>query len=56
MSDDEKEIGHRIIDRLFDLPVRDMGAGLRIIYPKPAYLTVEERDVMVKALNEFVHG
>ena len=53
-SASESTVGHNIIARLFDLPVRDMGAGLRIMYPKPAYLTVEERDLIVKAIHAYV--
>lgn len=50
----EQELGHKVIARLFDLPVRDMGGGLRIVTPTPGWMTAEERDVIVKAVQDFV--
>lgn len=50
----EKQAGHKVIAWLFDLPVRDMGGNRRIVTPRPTYLSVEERDVIVKAVHEFI--
>ncbi len=49
----DQETAHKIIARFFDLPVRDMGAGLRIVSPTPAWMTVEERDLIVKAVAAY---
>lgn len=50
----EKETGHKVIARLFDLPVRDMGGGLHIVSLKQAWMTAEERNLIVKATSEFI--
>lgn len=53
-TESEKQAGHKVIAWLFDLPVSDMGGGRWIVSPRPAYLSVEERDLIVKAVHEFV--
>lgn len=53
-TDDEKKIGHDIIAKMFDLKVRDMGGGLRIVSPSPTWWPVEQRDLIVKAVKEFI--
>jgi hypothetical protein len=50
----EKQAGHKVIAWLFDLPVRDMGGGLKIVTPAPTWISVEERDVIVKAVHDFL--
>ena len=53
-TDTEKQAAQKVIAWLFDLPVRDMGGGLRIVSPKPGYISVEERDVIVKAVRALI--
>lgn len=50
----EKQAGHKVVAWLFEPAVRDMGGGLRIVTPDPNYLTVEMRDVIVKAVQQFI--
>lgn len=47
----EETIAHNIIAKFFDLKVLDMGGGLRIVSPAPKNWTVEERDLIVRAVQ-----
>lgn len=49
----DQETSHKIIARLFDLPVRDMGGGLRIVSLEKSWMPVEERDLIVKAVTAY---
>jgi hypothetical protein len=52
MFSDKDKLRHAIIAKFFDPKVRDMGGGLRIV-ELPSYITVEERDFIVKAINKY---
>jgi hypothetical protein len=47
-----EKLRHAIIAKFFEPQARDMGGGLRII-ELPDYITVEERDFIVQAINEY---
>jgi hypothetical protein len=49
----EERKGHAIIAKFFNPKVRDMGGGLRIV-ELPSYITVEERDLIVKAVSKYI--
>jgi hypothetical protein len=49
----ERKVGHAILAKFFEPKVRDMGAGLRII-ELPSYITVEERDLIMKAVQDYI--
>lgn len=53
-TDKESETAHKIFARFFDLPMRDMGGGLRIVSLEQKWMPVEERDLIVKAVKEFI--
>lgn len=53
-SEELDKLGHRIIAKFFDPEVRDMGGGLRII-ELPSYITVGERDLIVKAVRKYIN-
>ena len=58
-SASETTTGYDVIARLFELPVRDMGGGLRIVSLGSSYLPVAERDLIVKAVKFYLdrpHG
>lgn len=55
MDKSERTLGHAIIAKFFEPVVTDMGAGLRII-ELPSYITVEERDLIVKAVRDYIGG
>jgi len=48
----EDQLRHHIISKFFQPEVCNMGGGLRII-ELPSYITVEERDLIVKALKQY---
>ena len=48
----EKQTAQDVLAKFFDLPIRDMGGGLRIVSLKQKWMTVEERDLIVKAVKE----
>lgn len=52
MNEQSEKLRHSIIAKFFEPTVRDMGGGLRII-ELPSYITVEERDYIVKAVREY---
>ena len=54
LTDKDKQIAHDIIAKFFDLKIRDMGGGLRIVSPSPKWWRVEERDLIVAALREML--
>jgi hypothetical protein len=47
-----EKLRHAIIAKFFEPQVRDMGGGLRIV-ELPNYITVEERDFIVRAVSEY---
>lgn len=49
----EQRVAQNVIARLFELPVKDMGGGLRIVSLGSSWLPVEERDLIVRAVREF---
>jgi hypothetical protein len=49
----ERKVGHAVIAKFFEPKVRDMGGGLRII-ELPSYITVDERDLIVKAVQAYI--
>lgn len=51
---DEIETGHNILAKLFELPVYGQGSGQRYVSLKNSHITVEERDVIVKAVREWI--
>lgn len=54
LTDQDKQIAHKVIARFFDRPVRDMGGGLRIISLGQSWMPVEERDLIVSAVRELL--
>lgn len=54
MTDQEKETARKVIARLFERPVQDMGGGLRIVSLRVTWIPVEERDLIVKAVSDFI--
>jgi hypothetical protein len=54
LSEPDKQIAHNVIAKLFDLKVRDMGGGLRIVELGQKWLPVEERNLIVAALRELL--
>jgi hypothetical protein len=55
-SAEEQNVGHAIIAKFFDLKVMDMGGGLRIVAPTPKNWTVEERDLIVRSVQDYLRG
>lgn len=54
-SQEEKEIGHKIIADLFDLPRRDMGGGLTIVeLPYNGWIEAAKRDLIVAAVRNYI--
>jgi hypothetical protein len=49
----ERKVGHAVIAKFFEPKVRDMGGGLRIV-ELPSYITVDERDLIVKAVSKYI--
>jgi len=50
----EQQLGHKIIDELFEAEVHDMGGGLRIVSMRKGWLTVEARDLIVRAIQNYI--
>jgi hypothetical protein len=46
-------LGNQVITKFSEPVVRDMGAELKIV-ELPSYITVEERDLIVKAVREYI--
>lgn len=55
MSEQSERVRQAILAKFFEPEVRDMGGGLRII-ELPSYITVEERDFIVRAVREYDKG
>jgi hypothetical protein len=51
LTETEQQTAHNVIAKFFDLKVYDMGEGLRIVSPKPEWWRVEERDLIVRAVQ-----
>jgi hypothetical protein len=49
----ERKVGHAVIAKFFEPKVRDMDGGLRIV-ELPSYITVDERDLIVKAVSQYI--
>lgn len=55
LTDQDKQVAHNIIARLFDRPVRDMGGGLKIVSLKNSWMPAEERDLIVSAMRKMLN-
>lgn len=53
-TEQEKTVAHKILARFFDLPSQDMGGGLTIITLAQRWMPAEERDLIVKAVKDFI--
>jgi hypothetical protein len=50
----DRAVGNKIISDLFEPKIHDMGGGLRIVSLKKDWLTVEARDLIVRAVQQYI--
>jgi hypothetical protein len=51
---EEQQTGHDIIEKFFDLQVFGKGSGHRYVSLRHTEFTVEERDMIVKAIRNWI--